>query len=178
MYEQILGSAWSALPATIRSTHVAGESRGFMQVGWGDGVVARGIAHVLGFPRPSSRVAVVLKVHPAGRGLRWVREMGSTMLASTQEVSMGLVLESFGPMVCAFRLLPEEHGFRYVQEYAALRLGGRLVRLPRWASPRVVAHVVETSDGVRTEVEIAAPLVGRLLRYEGIMAPMPPEQGS
>ena len=133
---------------------------------------------MLGLPRPSSKVAVVLKVHPMGRGLRWVRQMGNAVMASTQEVSAGLVLESFGPLVCAFRLLPEARGFRYEQAYAALRVYGRLLRLPQWASPRVVAHVVETSEGVRTEVDIAAPLVGRVLRYEGTMAPTVPGQDS
>ena len=171
VYAQILGPAWSELPASIRATYAAGQMRGFMQVSWGAGLLARGLAWTLGLPRPCPRLEVVLEVQPVVGGDRWVRRMGSAILASTQRASNGLLLESFGLFVWALRLFPHALGLRYVQEYAALQLGPWQPRLPRWAAPRVVAQVSETPAGALTEVEISVPLVGRVLRYEGIMEP-------
>jgi len=143
-----------------------------MQVSWGDGMLARSLAWALGFPRPAASVSVVLRILTVAGGLRWVRQMGSVLLTSTQAASNGLLLETFGVIVCAFRLLPESAGLRYLQQYAVLRLGSLQLRLPAWASPRVAALVVPTAGGARTEVEIAAPLIGRVLRYEGTMEPI------
>jgi hypothetical protein len=157
VYEQILGPAWNELPVSIRAVHAPGESRGFMQVSWGDTLPARVLAWALGFPRPCPRLEVILQVQPLAGGDRWVRRMGSVVLASTQRVSSGLLLEAFGVVVCAFRLLPHANGLRYLQQYGA--------------APSVAAQVALTPAGARTEVEIAAPLIGRVLRYEGIVEP-------
>jgi hypothetical protein len=143
-----------------------------MQVSWGDGMLARALARALGFPRPAASVVVVLRIQPTAGGQRWVRQMGSVLLTSTQAASNGLLIETFGVIACAFRLLPEAAGLRYQQQYAALRCGSLQLRLPGWASPRVAALVVPTAAGARTEVEIAAPLIGRVLRYEGTMEPV------
>jgi hypothetical protein len=159
------------LPQSIRIAHGGGESRGFMRVSWGERCSARWLARLLGFPQPCARLEVVLHVEPLAEGNRWVRRMGTASLTSTQRAACGLLLESFGWIVCAFRLLSDALGLRYVQEYAALRLGPCQLRLPRWASPRVVARVEQTSAGPLTEVEISAPVVGRLLHYEGIVEP-------
>src|SRR4051812_19421241 len=102
---------------------MVGESQGFMRVAWGPGILARILAWMLGFPRPSSRVAVRLEVRPVAGGLRWVRHMGVAIVTTTQRESEGLLLESFGPVVCAFRLLPEPRGFRYEQQFATIGLG-------------------------------------------------------
>lgn len=171
-----MGPAWNELPASIRATHLAGESRGFIQVSWGRGLLARCLARVLGFPPPCARRELILEVQPVDGGDRWVRRMGTVTLTSTQSASNGLLLESFGRFVFAFRLLPHQLGLRYLQEHAALRLGAWQLRLPRWASPRIVAAVAQTPAGPRTEVEVAAPLIGRVLRYEGIVQPAPSER--
>jgi hypothetical protein len=84
-----------------------------------------------------------------------------------QFVANGLLLETLGAMVCGFRLRADAEGLFYAQEYQAVRVGRFRLRLPGWLGPSVVARVVRRERAAYSEVEIALPLVGLILRYEG-----------
>lgn len=94
------------------------------------------------------------------------------MLTSSQRVEQALLLEEFGPFVCAFRLCAIPGGLRYEQEYAALRLFGWRFRLPTWIAPRVNARIVGVEGGADTQVEIGVSLLGPVLSYRGITRPV------
>ena len=167
-----MGPRWRGVPESVRRTHRPGEWRGFMRVTWGEGFIARQLARRLGLPAPSPRLAVTLDVRPVEEGLRWTRRMGSVVLTSTHAVANGLLLESFGPWEFAFCLLPAASGVHYAQQYFAVRIGRLRLRLFDWSSPHVVARVMQAADGVITQVDVTAPGLGRLLRYEGVIEPV------
>jgi len=183
MYEGLLGPAWLSLPESVRSAHRPGRSRGTMRVTWGRGSLARVAARLLRLPRPAAEVAVHLEVRPIAEGRLWIREIGGKTLSSGQRVAGGLLLEEFGPLLCAFRLRAAVGGppdgrrhelgeLRYEQEFAAVRLFGAWLRLPAWMSPKVRGRVCGAGVDARTEVEIAAPLLGTILSYAGITRPI------
>ena len=149
-----------------------------------------------------------MEVRPIAEGRLWIREIGGKTLSSGQRVAGGLLLEEFGPLLCAFRLRAAVGGppaglrheapsherpsherpsherpsherpshelgeLRYEQEFAAVRLFGAWLRLPAWMSPKVRGRVCGAGVDARTEVEIAAPLLGTILSYAGITRPI------
>ena len=72
--------------------------------------------------------------------------------------------ERFGPLIMDLRLTPE--AARLVYEVQGWRLGP--LPLPRALGPRTRAHEEVDAEGRFVfDVEISAPLIGRLVRYRG-----------
>jgi hypothetical protein len=146
-----------------------------MTVRWGSGILARFLGRLFGFPRPGEAVPVHLTIEPIAMGARWTRRMGEAHLVTEQTVESGLVFEAFGPFVCGFRVNADSQSLWYTQQYAGLRFGRRRLRLPRWLWPRVHARVRQVGTSASSEVEILAPWIGPVLRYEGMVTRVHPE---
>ena len=95
--------------------------------------------------------------------------MGNDVLATEQTLHRGLLSESLGPIELGFRVSSDGHTIDYRQACAGLRFLGYRVPLPRWLSPRVSASAKAHAEDAAIEVEIAAPWVGRVLWYQGVI---------
>ena len=175
LYERVLGEAFEALPPRLRELHRPGSGRrwtGRAAVERGRGPVAALVSGIFGFPAEGADLPVEVRfdVDEAGRET-WDRRFAGRLMRSTQEEGKGwdagLVVERFGPL--AFGL-------------AVVRDGGRLLILPRqwaiWGMPLPRA-LMPQGDGFEEErdgrfhfhVEIALPLLGRIVDYRGWLEP-------
>ena len=167
MYEQIIGDeAWRRLPAAIRAIHAPGEVRGTFRVTRGRGL-ARWIGRLAGFPPACERLPIHLRVADEDGRMVWRRSFGTAIVTTWQEAKAGLVHEHFGPLVCAFAPRPAGEGLDHVQVRFAFCAGPLRFALPAWLSPRIAGTTRIVDGAAHVRVEIEAPLVGLLLRYEG-----------
>jgi hypothetical protein len=172
LYPTLLGPAWTALPLVVRQLHQEGRARGRVSIERGRRWPARLLAHLLGFPPIGDNLATVLTVEQRGDDQIWSRRFGEHTMISRQRLrAEGLVAERFGSFECSFRLRPTVRGIDYVLVGVAFHLGNLRLPLPRLLAPRGAARTWEEGDSMGLDVWIEAPLVGRIIRYYGLVKP-------
>jgi hypothetical protein len=169
-YRELLADCWDELPRGMQAVHAAGRLRGAFSIAWGTNAAARLLAWACRLPRAGENVPVELAIVANARGLSWARRMGNETVATEQRAHRGLLVESFGPMEFRFRIRRDGETLVYEQVGAGVRFVGYSWPLPRALSLRISARSRAEGDGARTEVEIAAPWIGRVLRYEGFVS--------
>ncbi len=176
LYARLLGGGWSALDAAVRGMHCApGQSlraEGDFQIVRGRGWLVAAVARAMGLPPASESTRTILSVTLEGGAERWRREFERCVVTTLQaEGPRGLLEERFGLMALWFRLTQEGGALRYDQEGVGLRLGRWTMPLPGWLAPRVwgLERASSSAGCTEVEVEIHAPLLGRLVRYKGTM---------
>lgn len=171
MYARLVGDTWEVVPAIVRAAHVPGVVRGRLTVRRGRGVLARMLGVVLRFPAAGDAVPVRLEIAADGECLLWRRSFAEQTLVSRQEVRGDLLLESFGPFVCAFVVEATHAGIDYRQVRFGMRIGRWIAWLPRFLSSRVEGRLHAIGDAAaRVRVTMSAPIAGMLLSYEGEIA--------
>jgi hypothetical protein len=139
---------------------------------WGTRAPARWAARLCGLPRPGADVAVELDVDADVRGETWRRTFGGRPFATRQWSADGRhLLERFGPLELRFVLRADDGGLRFEPRGTAVRLLGLRLALPAALGPRVDACVRAVGARLQVEVELRAPLLGRLCRYAGWLEP-------
>jgi hypothetical protein len=124
----------------------------------------------MSLPPDDAAARMRLSVEPHEGGERWRRDFGGGEFVTEQGVnSAGLLAERAGPFELLFRLRAEGGALLYRQEGAALGVRNLRVKLPRLLAPRVEARERAEEEGVRVSVCVTAPLVGLLIRYEGLV---------
>lgn len=83
----------------------------------------------------------------------------------------GLLAERFGSFECLFHLRPTPLGIEYDLVGVALVIAGRRMPLPRSLAPRGAARTWAEEDAMGLDVSISTPLLGRILRYHGLVKP-------
>ncbi|MBV8855564.1 MAG: DUF4166 domain-containing protein [Acidobacteria bacterium] len=171
LYERLVGEGWGALDEPVRRLHLRARGAGAFKVRRGGGRVARVVARLMGLPEGGEDVPLRLSVEPHGGGERWRRNFAGREFVTVQgEHAAGLMAERTGSFELLFRLKAEGGALLYRQEGVALRVGGLRVRLPRLLAPCVEAWERGDKDGgVQVSVCVTAPLVGLLIRYEGLL---------
>jgi hypothetical protein len=169
LYVRALGTDFDRLDPLLQAFHrtVPNQGRGQLAVERSRWLVGRWLATMAGLPQTAERVAVDLNSTAIAGGERWVRSFNGKPLVTTQRHWRGLLLESGGPLTFGFRLVVEGGGLRFVQQRTWL-LG---IPLPRLLAPRVSAVVTPAAGGWHIDVRMAAPLIGPVIRYHGIMIP-------
>jgi hypothetical protein len=174
LYRQILGTAFDALPAQVKALHDARDARswtGQAEVRRGDGVMARLVARVIGFPEAAARVPVSVTLSPENAGERWTRNFGGRTFSSLQKRGTKkndyLLVERFGAIDVSLALVVEKDRLRLIPRRWSL--WG--IPLPSFLLP--AGHATETERNGRFcfDVEIAAPLVGLIVAYKGTLEP-------
>jgi len=178
LYPSLLGAAWDLLPAAVRRGHDTARPlcyRGALSVRGGRSAAARWVGVLLGLPRPGEGVAVRLVVTPEGEGCRWRRSFGARTLTTFQFRRGDQLVERFGLLDLCFAPYVEAGRLRYRQTAAALRVGRLRLPLPRPCRPVVAADawVAAGETEMRIEVQVAAPLVGIVLTYGGVVTAVP-----
>lgn len=175
LYPHLMSSAFQRLARPIQAAHVfhAGitlEGRGTV---WRSGHwLANAIASLFRFPPTMTDVPVTVSMTRDGQDREfWHRTFDDCSFSSTQEAgtgrSEGLLVERFGPLAFAMAVVEEEGSLRLVLR----RWSAFGVPLPLWAAPRSDALEHAAGGRFNFRVDIALPLVGRLVRYEGWLAP-------
>ncbi|MEZ5669390.1 MAG: DUF4166 domain-containing protein [Alphaproteobacteria bacterium] len=170
LYPRLLGDAWAALPAPVRALHEAGPlmaATGLATVERGRNPLARLVAALFRFPRAGVDVPVRVEIAAANGRETWRRDFAGRRFASTQEAGTGrferLVVERFGPF--AFGLAPVVETGRLRLVPCRWTLCG--LPMPRALVPRGDAFEAVEDGRFAFDVEIALPLIGRVVRYRG-----------
>ena len=169
LYLQVLGAEFDRLDPLLREFHRIVPNRGTGQLAversrWRLG---RLLATLAGLPQTAELALVDLNVTAIASGERWVRRFKGKPLVTTQRPWRDLLLESGGPLTFGFRLVVEAGGMRFDQQRTWF-LG---IPLPKVLAPRVSAIVTPAQGGWHIDVRMAAPLLGPMIRYHGLMIP-------
>lgn len=169
IHARAIGSAFDALPAPIRALHeTPGRSlwRGEAATEGASGPLAALVARMVGFPKAQAACPAEVSIEADGDRSVWRRRIGGHAFASVLSHPRpgGRVSERFGPLSMALTLTPESG--RLVYRVDGWRLGP--IPLPRALGPKTRAHEEVDAEGRFVfDVEISAPLIGRLASYRG-----------
>jgi len=172
IFARAIGPAFDALPAPIRALHeTPGRSlwRGEAMTEGASGPLAALVGRIVGFPKAQAACAAEVAIDADGDRSVWRRRIGGQAFASvlSRPRPGGRVRERFGPLSMDLRLTPENG--RLVYRVEGWRLGP--IPLPRALGPSTRAHEEVDAEGRFVfDVEISAPLIGRLVRYRGRLA--------
>lgn len=175
LYQKVLGSAFDRLPPRVRELHACLTERrwsGKAQVRRGDGILAKIVCAVIGFPRSGDDIPVTVSLAPEQEAERWTRDFGGKTFASVQSCGSGrdqhLLVERFGVISVSLALIVD---------------GGRLFLIPRrWSlfglpMPKTLlpgsnSFETEENGAFCFDVEIRAPVAGLIVAYRGQLALM------
>ena len=174
LYRRVLGEAWDGLPVAIRAIHTIGShatAKGRARVSRGTNVAARVTGALFRFPDASDDVAVTVDFSADGGQETWRRNFGGSQFTSRQRAGTGsyerLLVEQFGPFEFALALVVENGRLNLILRGWCF-LG---VPLPlRWA-PTGTAYESGENGQFHFFVEIAHPLCGLIVRYQGSLSP-------
>lgn len=131
-----------------------------------------------GLPPAHERCLLKLDITPAVRqgrqGEVWRRDFGGFVLESFQWAEGTLLRESFGWLSMAFRLTVDPP--KLVLDVVSVRFAG--IPIPWLLAPGGTGLEVGRDDGVAFEATATAPLLGMVVRYQGLLVreidPLPP----
>lgn len=169
LYRRVLRGTYEAQSTAGGMLHDADPSlwQGRCMVTGAETAAGRWVAWLFGFPRETADAPIDVEFAASGSGELWTRKIGRRVMQSRQFIGLrkppGWIVERFG--LFDFDLEVQAGGQRLT---LAMR-GMRVFRLPvpRVLWPRIQAIEMEEGGRFCFDVQIAAPLVGRLVRYRG-----------
>jgi hypothetical protein len=174
LYQQILGTAFEDMPAPIkrlhRVTHVH-QWTGTARVTGASNPLAALIARLFGFPTQSHTSDAEVTISRDAKGELWQRKFGACRFESHQTVGKGrnanLLVERFGPIRVAMALEITQSGLRLIpRRWSFLGLA-----LPKSLIPQGDYFEHAEDGNFNFNVEIEAPLIGRIVTYKGGLSP-------
>lgn len=168
LYRRVMGEGFDRLPEVTRRLHrgrPAVIAIGEADVETASNPLGRFVAAGFGLPHSSGKQPVRVVIESRDGREHWTRLFGDKPMRSIMSAAPGnLIEEAFGPFNLRMRLVVKPGGLDME------RVSGRMwgIPLPGFLLPRVTA--TERVDDYRRhafDVEIAAPLVGRLVHYKG-----------
>ncbi len=166
LYQQVLGPAFDALPASLRALHGLQRSavfRGEAEVIAAHNPIARLIARLTGFPTRSYRCPVEVRIDADAHGETWHRDFGGHRFNSRLRCIDGQLHEQLGPHRIRFALDTDAQGLS-MRPIAWRTLG---IPLPRLLWPNISANETESEGRFRFDVATAFPLIGTVIHYRG-----------
>ena len=160
-----LGDDFDRLPDMVRRAHVGNvRLSGQARVTRG-GALANALANMMGLPHSSDRVEMTVEGDHLPDRMIWNRRFGAQTFVSSFRLRDGRLIESVGPFHLQLRLEVRDHRLHYVLERVTL-FG---VSVPRSLAPDLEAWEGERDGRYEFAVEVRLPVVGRLVRYEGLL---------
>ena len=171
IYQQILGASFATLPGALQTLHAPGPRSlwsGRATVQRGTSRLAALVAALFGFPKAGQDIPVSVTFRTAPDGTEtWGRNFDGRLMVSTQEAGAGrnahLITERFGPFAFGLALVIDGAKLRIIPRRWTL-FG---LPLPRTLMPRGDSHETEADGKFRFHVEIALPLIGPVVTYDG-----------
>jgi Domain of unknown function (DUF4166) len=164
-FDACLGAALDRLPHTVRCAHI-GKIRlnGFARVMRGS-MAANLFANSMDLPAASDRIAMTVDGEHLPDRMIWNRQFGSRQFHSCFTLDRGRLIESLGPFRLRLRLEARDRRLHYVLERVTL-FG---LPVPRVLAPHLEAWEGEREGRYEFAVEVRLPIIGRLIRYEGLL---------
>lgn len=169
-HQQILGSAFEALPPQVRKLHGVATGqiwRGIADVRRGKGIAASLVAWAFRFPGAGTAVPVTVTITPDAGGERWVRNFAGRTFQSHLAAGTGrddyLLTERLGVASVALALVVD--GDRLCLHPRRWKLFG--VPMPSALGPRGTSFESEESGRFCFDVSIELPFVGLVVAYRG-----------
>src|SRR5262249_40780377 len=166
IYHQILGDAWSALPAPLQIMHDLRGSltaQGIATVERGRGLFARLIAVLFGFPKSGRDVPVTVEFERKANTETWRRTFADRSFSSVQEAGRGrydhLIVERFGPFAFGFAVVLADGKLRLILR----RWSFFGVSMPMWLAPRSKAYEYAAAGRFHFHVELGHALTGLIV---------------
>ena len=170
LYERILGSAWHALPESLRAMHsvsTALVATGRADVTRGTGRLASLAASMMGFPAPGMEVPVQVRFDVASCRETWTRRFAARSFASEQFAGSGrwdrLACERFGPVTLALALFVDGARLRLIVRGWSV-FG---IPLPRVLAPHCDAYEHDSDGRFHFDVAISHRWIGLIVHYRG-----------
>jgi hypothetical protein len=170
LYRRVLGAQFEELPEVLKRFHDTpggGRARGTLRVERAPGRLLNGLASLLRMPPAAAEVAVRLAVIVEGERERWIRQFDEFRVETVQWARADLLMEAFGPVSFACKLVLDGATLRY--DFRRAWLAG--IPLPRYMGPSVEGSVFAAEMNWRIAVRIIAPFIGAVVRYEGWVEP-------
>ncbi len=171
-FRRVLGPAFRTLPPRVQAVHARpGCWAGTAEVRRGQGLMARALAWIIGFPPAASAVPVRVTIAAEGDGERWTRDFAgrtfSSFLGSGRGRDDGLLVERFGIISVGFALVVRDENLCLVsRRWSCLGLP-----LPKALRPGGRMFETEVGGQFAFDVEIAMPLIGLVVAYRGVLRP-------
>jgi hypothetical protein len=170
LYRRALGSAWSALPATLRAMHSVqhtATATGRADVRRGKTLLARLVAAFIRFPAEGTDIPVAVRFDVRDGRETWTRRFADRTFSSAQCTGTGryerLVCERFGPFTLGLALVVANGRLSLiVRDWSFLG-----VPLPRFLAPHSNSHESEHDGRFHFDVAISHPLTGLIVHYRG-----------
>ncbi len=170
LYRQILGDAFEHLPKQVQSIHGSVNTRkwsGKAEAKQGKGLLARGIAKLIGFPKSAPSIPVNVEMVCRDGGELWTRNFAGKTFSSFQSAGKGrnqyLLEERFGLITVALALVIEgDRLFLIPRRWSLLGLP-----LSRFLLPAGSSFETQVNGEFCFDVEISAPIVGMIVSYRG-----------
>lgn len=174
LYQRLLGSAYAQLPASVQALHAPSAAKrwsGTASVERGGGLLSRLLGKVFGFPAAGEAVPVSVEFTAEAGGERWTRTFAGRRFSSLQTQGQGrneaLLVERFGAVSVALALLVDNGRLQLVPRRWSI-LG---LPLPQWLLPGENSFEGDEDGRFVFDVEIGAPVVGRIVHYRGTLKP-------
>lgn len=174
LYRRVLGEAYGKMPRSLRVMHeLASELtvEGTATVTRGRNPLARIAAAIVGFPHAGENVPVRVEFKLENGIERWTRTFAGRSFHSTQEAGRGrfewLMCERFGPLCAGFALVVDDGKLRLIVRRWSL-FG---IPMPLWLAPGGDSYEYEENGRFHFLVEIAHPLTGLIVGYQGWLVP-------
>lgn len=170
LYARVIGEEFATLPEVTRRLHrgrPAILADGEAAVIGGRNPLARFVARLLGMPKEASNVPVRVLIEARDGREYWTRWFdGEPMRSVMSRAGEGLIEERFGAVRIRMALVARPEGLDM------LPIGGHVgvVPLPRFLLPRIKAEERAEAGLHRFDVDVALPLIGRLVAYRGWLA--------
>lgn len=176
LFQALLGPAFDTLPSSVRALHsVRGHGRyaGRASIERGRHPLARLCAAFAGLPPSLQDVPVTVNFETDRQGETWRRDFGGHGMRSRLRACDGgagerLLGERLGPMQFRFALHADAGAIHW--RTVGARLFGLLPLPVAWFAD-VRCREAEADGRYTFLVEASMPLIGRLIRYEGWLAP-------
>lgn len=174
LFRQLLGPAFDDLAPRLRELHDSKAPRqwsGVAEIRRGQGMLARMISALVGFPQAGKQIPVSVTFTPEKGKERWTRNFGGRRFSSTQSAGLGkdqyLLAERFGVVTVALALVLD--GGRLALIPRRWHLLG--VPLPGFLLPKGQSFESEENGRFHFDVEISLPFIGLVVAYKGTLEP-------
>lgn len=169
-YRALLQDRFGELSPVLREFHgefVTWSGKAIFDVWRKPGLLPTLLAWFGGLPPPGKGVELSLKIERTDSGELWQRDFAGHKLPSFQWAGPGLLYERFGG-ICLAQKLEVNEGALNLRVVRAWNCG---VPIPSFAAPSGLGIETQQGQGIGVCARAFFPLLGELVRYEGILKP-------
>jgi hypothetical protein len=177
LYPRLLGDAWSALPAVVRTCHTAKPrlvAVGRFTVTHARSWLARFAIAFASMPAAGEDIPLRLEVRAFPDHQLWIRDFDGFSMRTVQLLGEdGHMAEQRGPFELLLKVTAEEGAVVYRPTGLRFGVGRFRVRVPWWIGPRVEARAWSEpgASEMHVHVAIALAVLGTIVTYGGTLKP-------